>query len=68
MGSEMCIRDSNRGQVDPIFVEDINDVPQQLENVLQSGDLLLTLGAGSVGGLANSIPGHFSVVPEVAGV
>ena len=58
----------NRGQVDPIFVEDINDVPQQLESVLQSGDLLLTLGAGSVGGLANSIPGHFSVVPEVAGV
>ena len=50
----------NRGQVDPIFVEDINDVPQQLEKVLQDGDLLLTLGAGSVGSLANAIPLHFN--------
>ncbi len=57
----------NRGQVDPIFVEDINDVPQQLENVLQDGDLLLTLGAGSVGGLANAIPTHFSRGLRTAG-
>jgi len=44
----------NRGQVDPIFVADIDNVPSQLETVLQDGDVLLTLGAGSVGGLRNS--------------
>jgi len=50
----------NRGQVDPIFIEDIQDVPVQLENVLRDGDVLLTLGAGSVGRLANEIPLHFN--------
>jgi len=50
----------NRGQVDPIFVEDIDKVPEQLESVLQDGDVLLTLGAGSVGGLANALPLHFN--------
>ena len=49
----------NRGQVDPIFVEDINAVPQALENVLQDGDVVLTLGAGNVGSLANSLPEYF---------
>lgn len=49
----------NRGQVDPIFVEDITAVPQALENVLQNGDLVLTLGAGNVGSLASSLPEHF---------
>ena len=50
----------NRGQVDPIFVEDRNKVPEQLESVLEDGDVLLTLGAGSVGGLANALPLHFN--------
>jgi len=50
----------NRGQVDPIFVEDINKVPEQLESVLEDGDVLLTLGAGSVGSLANALPLHFN--------
>ncbi len=49
----------NRGQVDPIFVEDITAVPQALENVLQDGDIVLTLGAGNVGSLANSLPEYF---------
>ncbi len=50
----------NRGQVDPIFVPDIDNVPVQLETILQDGDVLLTLGAGSVGSLANALPQHFN--------
>jgi len=49
----------NRGQVDPIFVEDINDVPEALRSVLKNGDIVLTLGAGSVGGLSLSLPELF---------
>lgn len=41
-----------RGHVDPIFVENIEDVPQTLSGVLQDGDILLTLGAGNVGAAA----------------
>ena len=50
----------NRGQVDPIFVEDINDIPDALRSVLKDGDIVLTLGAGNVGGLSLSLPELFS--------
>lgn len=49
-----------RGTVDPIFVEDINDVPEALEHLLCDGDIVLTLGAGSVGSLAKALPKHFA--------
>ncbi|MDO6460330.1 UDP-N-acetylmuramate--L-alanine ligase [Granulosicoccaceae sp. 1_MG-2023] len=49
----------NRGQVDPIFVEDIKAVGDTLAPVLKDGDILLTLGAGSVGSLAASLPAYF---------
>jgi UDP-N-acetylmuramate--alanine ligase len=42
----------NRGQVDPIFVEDISLVADVLKNVMQPGDVVLTQGAGNVGGIA----------------
>lgn len=50
----------NRGQVDPIFVEDIADVPKALESVLRDGDVVLTLGAGNVGSLASTLPEYFA--------
>ncbi len=38
-----------RGQVDPVFVEDLEGVDSVVESVIQDGDILLTLGAGSIG-------------------
>jgi len=38
-----------RGQVDPIFVEDINELASAIDNVVTEGDVLVTLGAGNVG-------------------
>lgn len=49
----------NRGRVDPIFVESISDVGASLRDIIDSGDIVLTLGAGSVGALASSLPGYF---------
>ena len=42
----------NRGQVDPVFVEKIEELPTTLQGVLQDGDVLLTLGAGNIGAAA----------------
>ncbi len=50
----------NRGQVDPIFVADIAAVPEALKTVLRDGDIVLTLGAGTVGSLANTLPEAFA--------
>jgi len=45
-----------RGLVNPIFVEDIKDVPNTLGHIIQNGDVVLTLGAGNVGALAAELP------------
>lgn len=41
-----------RGQVDPIFVEDVSQLPDTLMGVLRPSDILLTLGAGNIGAMA----------------
>ena len=58
----------NRGKVDPIFISNIEDVPEALENVLTDGDILLTLGAGSVGSLALSLVKRFVADRSDSGV
>jgi len=45
-----------RGEVDPVFARDLEDVPPLLGNLLQDGDLVLIMGAGSIGGLAARLP------------
>lgn len=44
-----------RGQVEPVFVEHIEDLSTTLKGVLKDGDILLTLGAGSIGAAANKL-------------
>ncbi|MCK4708944.1 MAG: UDP-N-acetylmuramate--L-alanine ligase, partial [Gammaproteobacteria bacterium] len=39
----------NRGRIDPVFVENIEDLNHVLESVVEDNDILLTLGAGSIG-------------------
>jgi UDP-N-acetylmuramate--alanine ligase len=38
-----------RGQVDPVFVDDLVRLPAVLNDLLEDGDLLLTMGAGDIG-------------------
>ena len=45
-----------RGQVDPVFIESVDDLAHTLEGVIQEGDIVLTLGAGNVGAAAASLP------------
>ncbi|KPQ26604.1 UDP-N-acetylmuramate--L-alanine ligase [Halomonas sp. HL-93] len=41
-----------RGEVDPLFVEHKHELPSLLSNVLRPGDILITQGAGDVGGIS----------------
>ena len=41
-----------RGQVDPVFVDPVEELPELLRGILQDGDILLTMGAGSIGAVA----------------
>ncbi|HEX6265796.1 MAG TPA: UDP-N-acetylmuramate--L-alanine ligase [Burkholderiales bacterium] len=37
------------GAVEPVFVEDIAEMPDAIRRVVQDGDVVLTMGAGSIG-------------------
>jgi UDP-N-acetylmuramate--alanine ligase len=48
----LCRSIRNRGQIDPIFVEGIDGVPEVIKDIVQPGDIVITQGAGNVGLLA----------------
>ena len=50
----------NRGNVDPIFVANQDDIVDVLQKQLQEGDVLLTLGAGSVGAISAGLPAQLT--------
>jgi UDP-N-acetylmuramate--alanine ligase len=37
------------GKVEPVFVEDIGEMPQAILRAAAPGDVVLTMGAGSIG-------------------
>jgi UDP-N-acetylmuramate--alanine ligase len=39
------------GKVEPVFVEAIGDLPVALLQVVRDGDVVVTMGAGSIGGV-----------------
>ena len=45
-----------RGAVDPVFVEQLDDLADVLNDVLVDGDLVLTMGAGDIGAYAQTLP------------
>lgn len=51
------------GKIEPQFVESVTDLPAALLDSLQDGDVLLTMGAGSIGGTAAKL---FEAVGAVA--
>lgn len=46
-----------RGQTEQVFVDPLDQLPELLDRVLKDGDLVLTLGAGSIGAIASRLPG-----------
>ncbi|MCF7988980.1 MAG: UDP-N-acetylmuramate--L-alanine ligase [Thiohalocapsa sp.] len=46
----------SRGRVEPVFAQDLSEVPEVLDSVLMDGDVVLISGAGDIGGLAARLP------------
>lgn len=45
-----------RGAVEPVLADDLDALPELLGNILQADDVVLTLGAGSIGSAAADLP------------
>jgi UDP-N-acetylmuramate--alanine ligase len=51
-GPSLCQAVTNVGKIAPLFVANIEQLPEAAKNVLQDGDILLIQGAGSIGTVA----------------
>ncbi|SAL70496.1 UDP-N-acetylmuramate--L-alanine ligase [Caballeronia telluris] len=43
------------GKVEPVFVETVDEMPDALATVAKNGDVVITMGAGSIGGVCGRI-------------
>ncbi len=64
-GRTMARAIRTRGVVDPVFVEKLDDLAEVLEDVLDDGDLVLTMGAGDIGAYAQSLPERLGHGPSL---
>jgi UDP-N-acetylmuramate--alanine ligase len=55
----------SRGGVEPVFVETLDELPGVLEDLLEPGDLLLTMGAGDIGSMAARLPRLLARKPDL---
>lgn len=45
------------GKVEPIFVEKIQDMPEAISHIVRDGDVVMTMGAGSISSVATKLAG-----------
>jgi UDP-N-acetylmuramate--alanine ligase len=64
-GRSICRAIRSRGVVEPVFVADLNKLDEDLSAVLQAGDLVLTLGAGSIGARSLLLPDQLRTLAVV---
>jgi UDP-N-acetylmuramate--alanine ligase len=53
-----------RGQVNPVFIHDLDALAQVLHGLMEDGDVVLTLGAGSIGAASASLNQQLEALQE----
>jgi len=66
-GRAICRAVRGRGRLEPVFVEDVRELPAALAGVIADRDVVLTMGAGSIGAVAHELPGRLGVTSARAG-
>jgi UDP-N-acetylmuramate--alanine ligase len=59
-GRAICRAVRTRGHVEPVFVEHVESLADSLRGVLHDGDVVLTMGAGNIGAVAQDLKSRFS--------
>jgi UDP-N-acetylmuramate--alanine ligase len=61
-GRAICRAVRGRGQLEPLFVEKVEELPQALKDVIQDGDVILAMGAGNISAVAHGLPEALSAL------
>ncbi|HEV7613149.1 MAG TPA: UDP-N-acetylmuramate--L-alanine ligase [Steroidobacteraceae bacterium] len=59
-GRAICRAVRTRGLKEPVFVEHVDALAESLRAVLQDGDVVLTMGAGNIGAIAQELKSRFA--------
>jgi UDP-N-acetylmuramate--alanine ligase len=55
-GRAICRAVRSRGQLEPLFVERPEELPAALKDLIEDGDVILAMGAGSITAVAHTLP------------
>ena len=55
-GRAICRAIRSRGRLEPVFVAKPDDLPAALGRLIRDGDVLVTMGAGHIGAIAQQLP------------
>ncbi|MCJ7452029.1 MAG: UDP-N-acetylmuramate--L-alanine ligase [Steroidobacteraceae bacterium] len=56
-GKALCRAIRSRGRVEPVLLKSLDELPQALSDLARDGDVVLTMGAGSIGAASHDLPG-----------
>ena len=62
----LCRAIRSRGRVEPVLLKSLDELPGALADVLRDGDVVLTMGAGSIGAAAHDLPAALAASGEGA--
>jgi UDP-N-acetylmuramate--alanine ligase len=66
-GKAICRAIRSHGRVEPIFIEKVDELPQALIQIARPDDVIVTMGAGSIGSMAAELPGLLSSLQPETG-
>jgi UDP-N-acetylmuramate--alanine ligase len=55
-GRAICRAVRGRGQLEPLFVEKVDELPEALSDLVKGGDVIVAMGAGSISAVAQRLP------------
>jgi UDP-N-acetylmuramate--alanine ligase len=55
-GRAICRAVRSRGQLEPLFVEKVEELAQALKDIIQGDDVVVAMGAGSISAVAHQLP------------
>ncbi len=59
-GKAICRAIRSHSRVEPVFIEKTEDLPQALIRIARDGDVIVTMGAGSIGAMAAELPARLA--------
>jgi UDP-N-acetylmuramate--alanine ligase len=65
-GKAICRAVRSHGRVEPVFLDKIDQLPQALAPIIRDGDVVVTMGAGSIGAVAAELSAALHGVDQAA--